>query len=208
MPTFTKREPQSPTNVVGTSSSRNATSPPTQRIDYRRPAGLGERFKAIANQPRRFLDAYSNVAAVGALVLTVTCAVVIYRAVFAPPPMPVEENFAWYLDLNNGQLFVDEFSKAAPLAAPSGNTADGKPAGVRANVYACGRCDVEANRFVAYIEKTPDDGNPAPDAALITTVHGVKWMPKHSDEAQSLLETLRTKCGGEMTPEFCLPSSK
>jgi len=45
----------------------------------------------------------------------------------------------YYYDRNTGKVFVRE-SETSPMAAPSGETPDGQPAGVRAWIFACGQC--------------------------------------------------------------------
>lgn len=68
-----------------------------------------------------------------------------------PAPRGQPPQAEWYYDLNTGKLFTARI-ESPPIDAPSGKLPDGKPAGVRAHVYSCGRCDLEADRQVAWLE--------------------------------------------------------
>lgn len=56
----------------------------------------------------------------------------------------------WYYDLNTGFLFKAP-ERTPPIDAPSGLTDDGKPAGVRAYVFTCGRCGTK-DEFIGWVE--------------------------------------------------------
>jgi hypothetical protein len=57
----------------------------------------------------------------------------------------------YYYDLSTGDLFVAAGGPTGVVDSPAGNEA------VKAAVYACGDCNDETNRFVAYLEKaTPE----------------------------------------------------
>lgn len=74
----------------------------------------------------------------------------------------------YYYDLNTGTIFTADSSEMPPIETPSGPDKTGKPAGVRARVFACGDCRrsyvgmtvaqiEEADAFIAFLEKfTPE----------------------------------------------------
>ena len=63
-----------------------------------------------------------------------------------PEPLPV-----YYFDLNTSEVFAAPPSHVVPVEAPSGPTSKGKPAGVRAHVFACGSCD-DSEAWVGYLQ--------------------------------------------------------
>lgn len=65
----------------------------------------------------------------------------LFRQVTAPPYDFVPGQ-VYFMDLTNGTLFVAPEELVPPIPTPSGKTTpDGRPAGVRAYLYTCGKCD-------------------------------------------------------------------
>ena len=91
------------------------------------------------------------------------------------------------------------------IDAPSGKTPDGKPAGYRASVFACGSCDNAADRFVGYITRPAEDGKGTP---VLTIPNGTKWVSNTSVEADLLIGSLPDHCQGKRMSEICTPTSK
>lgn len=138
---------------------------------------------------------------------------------------------AWYYDLNTKKTFVSRITNLPPMPAPSGPTPKGQPAGVWARVYACGSCEREGDRFVAWIEKlTPEtkkqladvlvqfkDGHRELDPfdavnlwdqeglLLAPTDNNDLWMASTSDEADAMKRESLARCGEGVSPLLCPP---
>jgi hypothetical protein len=103
------------------------------------------------------LSEHRVAALAGCIFIILVVIVIIVRSVFSsgitmPAAYPV-----WLYDENTDRLYVGSSHDIPPVAAPSkSNASDGRPAGVRAYVFGCGRCD-EVGRVVVYLERfTPD----------------------------------------------------
>ncbi len=86
--------------------------------------------------PRAWLNAHP-VLAIALMGLSVTLVVVVLAAMLWPASdssIPLAKT-AWFYDINTGKLFQGSPKKTGPIAAPSGLTSDGEPAGFRAHVY-------------------------------------------------------------------------
>lgn len=138
------------------------------------------------------------------------------------PPPPLTQ--LYYFDLNTGKLFSG-LDTAPPIAAPSG-AYQGKPAGVRAIVYACGDCQDSKNIFVGYLETLDDAfaaGVPvasrqgyynaqvpislpgAEEALRVSAPKPIKWVAKNSEEGAAVIEAARSHCGEDKQLDECLP---
>lgn len=68
----------------------------------------------------------------------------------AKAPKPITEVF--YYDIVAGKLFPASVEEYPPIATPDKSTlANGQPAGVKANVFSCGKCVAE-EWYVGYLE--------------------------------------------------------
>lgn len=139
----------------------------------------------------------------------------------------------YFYDLSTGELFVADRDAVPPHDAPSGARVgypwgEG-PAGVRAQVFACGDCSDESAQFVAYVEAYPPRAQQAlqearssndPERAweLEAQVEGstligalgpageppARWVSMMSPESEAVLGNLHTRCsdGQRLTPCF------
>ncbi|MBN1816343.1 MAG: hypothetical protein JW828_03225 [Sedimentisphaerales bacterium] len=95
--------------------------------------------------------------AVGSFLLLIV--VVISLLIGGPEGASTEQiKRIWYYDLNTKQLFAAKATQIPPIAAPSGPTSEGKPAGVRAYVFAS---EPGAEPFIAYLETLAPDADPS-----------------------------------------------
>lgn len=77
----------------------------------------------------------------------------------APAKAPISNwRSVWCYDLSAGKIIIGSEQNAPPFAITGAKPlADGSPPGVRAEVFSCGSCDVEAERFAGWLWKfTPD----------------------------------------------------
>jgi len=131
---------------------------------------------------------------------------------------------AWFYDLNTGQLFRAKSNGLPPIAAPSGPLPNGKHAGVRAKVFACGDCSDPSNRFIGWLEKlTPEvkyaitdehagewEGftsmnMPYLDGLLVQAVNGEYWYKATSQDGRVLMEAPRKRCTLDKVLNSCFP---
>lgn len=122
----------------------------------------------------------------------------------------------YFYDLTIGDTFVDDATRMPPITSPSGGEA------VVALVYACGNCDNEADRFIAFYEKFTDEykqayaEDKAGDTAMpaevertgriISTPDADQWIPMQSDEGVALWDsTLLNRCDDGSQPITCMP---
>ena len=129
----------------------------------------------------------------------------------------------WYYDLNTKELFPGSPDDVAPIEAPSGQTPEGAPAGMRAYVFACGECEGD-NEFIAYLEKfspifkkmsSKEGIDRAGIAALevqsqaMRRVDGGDWELGITEEGQEIINEAIAKCPkGKIKPCFPPPTNK
>lgn len=108
-----------------------------------------------------FVSEHRTAALVSCIVIIVIATIVSVRIAFRtgldmPAAYPV-----WFYDETTEKLFVGTSHDIPPIKPPSSNTAaDGRPAGVRAYVYGCSRCD-EVGRVIVYLERFTEDAQEA-----------------------------------------------
>jgi hypothetical protein len=109
----------------------------------------------------------------------------------------------WYYDLKKNELFVGVASQLPPIPAPSDQGTQDK-SGVRAVVFACGSCAVEADRFIAYLERFTDEARQAnaqgqnigAKGREIREEKGTQWVEIESEEGKRVLGLGPAKCKG------------
>lgn len=164
------------------------------------PISTQQKLAPLFSRIRSALNKNSQWTAIGVCLFAIVCVLLALRSTSKPDR--VLDVHAWYYDLNTQTLFVDRYHETmSPIETASGKTSDGRPAGCRAVVFACGSCEVEADRFVAYLIRPADDGN----GNVITTPTGTKWMPTTSVEAETLLANLSARCHDKprISPDEC-----
>ena len=168
-----------------------------------------------------------------AVIVIVVAAFAIYRQARSSTPQrpPTHE---WFYDLNTGKIFSAPADQVPPIAAPSGATKDGQPAGVRARVLSCGKC-TESQQFVAYLETyTPEDRErllrlqnptiPTEKPAVIPEMQAAAdplaggrslvrrptdsdWVSMQSREGAQIVREADQKCGAGKRSRMCLPQN-
>ncbi len=74
----------------------------------------------------------------------------VLRTSFPPPASPITQVF--YYDIMTGKLFPGPLEEYPPIATPDKSVlANGSPAGVKANVFSCGKCDA-SQWHIGYVE--------------------------------------------------------
>lgn len=132
---------------------------------------------------------------------------------------------AYYFDIGTGEVFVASARFQPPIPAPSGSLlGDGAPAGVRAEMFACGDCGDPSARFVGYLDRlSPDHHKAALNGEVSALPDGVDfegylqdgWLvaspdrPEHwvkltSDEGAIIVDAPHEKCGDTVVRR-CLP---
>lgn len=181
-----------------------------------------------------WLSKHPAVSLVGAALVLVVAAFLVARTVNPPAPPPTAWAQVWCYDLANRKIFVGSEAQAPPfIIAGAGQTTGTTATGVRAEVYSCGSCEVESQRFAAWIwkfndttrdvvqgaidasrtgfvEDSPYDLPAAradPNAMLIATPEQPgDWFPEPSEEAQQIMTGLAGRCGGK-APSPCTPAA-
>jgi len=127
-------------------------------------------------------------------------------------------NKAYYYDTVTEELFVDEGDQLAPITSPDGNPA------VRAHIFACGSCDDDDARFVAFYAKYTDEAKQKIEQAqqgergdaymygmmefeeggLLHSFDGQNWWPADDDERSGELHS-RLNCDNGKDARYCRP---
>ena len=138
---------------------------------------------------REFLNQNSSIGILAAVVLLVISLFIIYRELSgAGRPQPPQSKY--FMDLNTGEVFIGDFNALAPIETPSGPH-EGEPAGVVANIFACGECEKSyAGMTVTEIEQTGAE---------------VAYLTKFSMEGKQALERMRDE---EFSPEEYPPEEE
>lgn len=176
---------------------------------------------------RDTLNQNSAVVMVIAVLGIVVCAVLIGRGLSRGSSAGVGE--VHYYDLNTDKIFIGVAQRQEPVEAPSGPTAEGKPAGVRAHIVSCGKCRSnydgmtaqqieEAGAYLAYLIINPpmptvdsSGANTADPRMLILSdpmvraVDGGPWMSAGSAKAMALLTQARDRCEAGANLLACHP---
>lgn len=120
----------------------------------------------------------------------------------------------WYYDLGDNQLFETKIDQHPPIEAPSGPGPDGKPAGVRAHVFACTNCDDADARFIGYLETYTPEGKALKDRGdfraaakfrLLREPDGSQWVKAQDPPGAAVVAQAIGRCpkGSKLQP--CTP---
>lgn len=141
-------------------------------------------------------------------VAAVILATVAWLLVLKPPRRAAGGQY--FYDMGSRSLYVVSTQAVAPATSPSGAE------GVRAVVMTCGDCAVEADRFIAYMEKYSDEYRrildsgepPTPQQmqarSLIRAADGEAWLPAVDPAAQAIVNAAQHRCGST-PPVYCAP---
>lgn len=126
---------------------------------------------------------------------------------------------AYFYDLSTHELFAEENTHFSPFAAPSGGQA------VRALVFSCGDCAVEADRHIGHLQRFTDDalsqlhdagGNVTSELLVEMSDTGLlvalppesngepQWIAIDQPQAVDIMERHLTACG-ETPLTVCSP---
>lgn len=125
----------------------------------------------------------------------------------------------WFYDLETKTLFAGPINQYPPIDTPSGKKIDGRPAGVRAWVFACdGACDDENNHVILYLEQySPElhrrllEGIYVPPdmtlkATMVRKVDDDAWMSAAADDGRAVIEvSKRCPDGSGRRMRRCFP---
>ncbi len=140
----------------------------------------------------RHPQAVIAVAAVSTLIFLI---ILIVTSISNKPPKLKEPEKDWFYDLNTGKLFTAPRNTKPPVPAPSGPLPNGKPAGVKAYVFAYDTDPNESERLVAFLVTTDPNAPPHDDnkkdrpwgkGLLIKTPDQEKWMPADSKQSRKI----------------------
>mgnify|MGYP006272455861 CR=1 FL=1 len=129
---------------------------------------------------REYLNQNSSIGILAAVVLLVISLFIIYRQLTGGGSGP-QITELYYFDLNTGRVVAGPSDAIPPIDTDSGPY-QGEPAGVRANIFACGRCDSD------YAGMTPDEI----EAAGAKLAYLMKYPPR----AKQAMEEARSGEGG------------
>ncbi|MGE3806777.1 MAG: hypothetical protein AB7K24_19080 [Gemmataceae bacterium] len=108
---------------------------------------------------------------------------------------------AFFYDLNTRELFVAD-AVPGPIETASGPF-EGGPAGVRAHVFACGRCVDKDLRFIAWLSKPDKDGE-GEEALLVKRPEDAEWVPVSSPAGARLVNEATQRCD-RVQANYCHP---
>ncbi len=98
-------------------------------------------------------------------------------------PLPVTSpDTEWYYDLNTGKLFAAPEGLMPPIDAPSGPSADGSAAGVRAHVFTYVKEPNESEYYIGFLETERPGG-----VKLIRRVRDPNWQPVDSPQGRAII---------------------
>jgi hypothetical protein len=174
------------------------------------------------------LRKYPAVTAIVAVVALALAAFQVYRVLRPATPTVSPWAKVWCYDLSTGRIMVGTERDVPPFSTAKPR-ADGSPAGVRAEVYSCGSCDDESQRFVGWLWMFNADARAAVQAAIDATPNGFRednpydlsaargnpaailiaspekpneWFTEPSATAQTIKAKLAIRCKGT-TPKSC-----
>lgn len=180
---------------------------------------------------RDYLNQNSSVGILAAVVLLVISLFIIYRQLTGSGGGPRITEL-YYYDLNTGRVFVAPIEAVPPIETDSGDY-QGEPAGVRANIFACGSCrksyagmtpeEIEsAGADLAYLQKYPPDAKAAIERSrsgeagqqdylaaeqeLYSAVYEDEWYHVYEDAEQiGQLTQIDLDCPEDKRPKVCFP---
>lgn len=140
------------------------------------------------------------------------------------PPIISDSQKTWFYDLNTKKLFVVDGDSIPPIDAPSGQLADGQPAGVKAYVFSYLKDPKESERFIGYLEKFTPEGKKMISSirkseSNVTSqmVHQLNsnrfvrrpadsdWVAADSDEGRFILGQVSRVNESGQAPHYCSP---
>ncbi len=170
--------------------------------------------------PRQWVNSHPLlIASVASLsiALVVLALVVALRPVSAPL---MQGETAWFYDINTGKLFEGSEKETGPIAAPSGPSRKGGPAGFRAYVYSYILDPNESELFVGFLEQPDPDAvgqRSSSDARnfdewarsrLIRRPGDKNWVQATSTEGKAILEEMVRPNGRRQVPIHQIPDRK
>ena len=175
------------------------------------------KLQQLIEQPRVWISVVAGVVSVLAL------GFVVARLIYPPSPTELREYQpqAYFFDQNTGELFTATADLLGPIETASGPFR-GMPAGVRANVYACGSCDDESRRFIGWLEipvaalieydpqqygryANRDETEGEIASTMIRLPDDDVWVLIDSPPAQSIFARLNEQCGLNVEVYRCRP---
>lgn len=131
----------------------------------------------------------------------------------------------YYYDMNTGELFVGPSDQYAPIDAPSGPTADGQPAGVRAYVFSCGDCSDKSSHYIGYLERYSPEAkerirrmNENPESLseedhyydydqgrFVMVPDKTSWLEANSEAGIEAASQVTASCPEDSIPRSCYP---
>jgi hypothetical protein len=138
------------------------------------------------------LTQHSGVVIVGAVAVTLASLAVVLWALFGSTRevAAVESARGWFVELETGDLFVDDATREPPFEH-NGGTA------VRAYVWTCDGCS-ESERFIAMYEKREN-------GRILISTDGQQWVVSEpGGPSEQLWDQASRQCDGPM-PEPCPP---
>jgi len=154
--------------------------------------------------------------------------VAVYFAVLvlSQPPggvQPEWQTMVYFYDQNTEELLERPAGTEGPIETDSGPY-QGMPAGVMANVFACGPCRDGSLRYVGYLEAPiesvpaaliageptpPQDDQEDPDEGLlIRDPDDPKWVYSGGPEAEAIRQRAFSKCSSGSRPNWCRPLAR
>lgn len=114
----------------------------------------GPNAKGHDMQLRELANNNTAVVTIGAIVVLVVALTILWRQIAGGGPGSADYQ-AYYVDLNTGQIITANANQHSPIDLSSEGGDPGLAA--RAIVFACGECANEQDRFIAWVEKYPDE---------------------------------------------------
>lgn len=177
---------------------------------------------------RETLEKHSAVTIAVVVIVLLASSTLLYKNVFRGRVVPnIDQRY--FFDLNTGMLFLADVAALPPVEAPSGTLPDGKPAGVRAHVYACGECgqydgmtaeqmhasgaligwvETYSQAATAAVSQNSDDPYNADvgiSGQFVRDPLGDEWIPLDSDAAAELMRRAMESCPAGQRPNPCHP---
>lgn len=183
----------------------------------------------------------SHSAVVSLVALAVLVGSVVFSLTLTTPrrarPLPRPSSFEtapyhYFIDLGTNERFVASRHDAPPLGVDSQEIlSDGRPAGPRARVFACGNCDAPDRQFVGYLEiytsaaqaflqqivqeaneaeatprdLTDEEKKAVKEGLLVSDTEGNHWYPHQSPQGRKLVLAPMSRCDVAAPVVECLP---
>lgn len=169
---------------------------------------IRERWEWVASKlldVRRWINRRDRRIIIGITVVTVVLLVVILIGLLSGPEIAEIREYkkSWYYDLNTSQLFTARKGLIPPIEAPSGPLPDGRPAGVKAHVFAYVSEPNESELFIGFLETSDPNADINSTTSAMQKTHSAaswghgklfrrvgdkKWVLGGSREGRAILE--------------------